>query len=164
MLALDQYCDRYMPVMAQQLIAATLNASLEGKMAKNHFDYHQDTILTLYQNIVDDDGKTHRIEDLVGRVRALAETDLTYLVKKRREQLGIMPSESTGHPSAASKLSGHAGSQEKLRIKTMSKQSSALLAPASVLQKSSPSKVRARVSYIPPEAFAIPSESAEEER
>lgn len=108
---------------------------MEGKQAKNHEDYHKEVILKLYSDILEDDGKTHRIEDLVGKVRALAETDLNYAAKQRREQLGILPSDSAERPSG-SKLSGTLVSQDKLKIRT-GKQSTRLVGQASTLQPES---------------------------
>ena len=65
-------------------------ASLDGKMAEAHDEYNSAIIIKLYQDVIDDDGKTLKIQSLIRQIQNKAEGDRTELERKKRHELGLM--------------------------------------------------------------------------
>jgi hypothetical protein len=71
-IALDQYLDRYQPVRMEDAVTQHLDACLGGEDRVKHQRYTAQKVSVLYRSLLEDTGKTLRIQQLIAEINAKA--------------------------------------------------------------------------------------------
>ena len=82
--ALDQYLDKYQPVRLEDAVTQHLDACLGGEQRIKHKRYTDERMSVLYRTLLDDTGRTLRIQELIKEITAKANRSIEEEERQKR--------------------------------------------------------------------------------
>ena len=82
--ALDQYLDKYQPVRLEDAVTQHLDACLGGEERIKHKRYTDERMSVLYRTLLDDTGRTLRIQELIKEITNKARRSIEEEERQKR--------------------------------------------------------------------------------